>query len=110
MPLNHELLSAGGTLVGSVATAKEYQLYALETTPAKPGLVRGGTDSIAGELWRLSAAGFARFMTGLAAPMAIGQIRLDDGREVLGFLCEPAALPGAADITSYGGWRAWLGR
>jgi allophanate hydrolase len=110
MPLNHELLSAGGTLVGSVATAREYQLYALDTTPAKPGLVRGGSDSIAGELWRLSAAGFARFMTGLAAPMAIGQIRLDDGREVLGFLCEPAALPGAADITSYGGWRAWLGR
>lgn len=109
MSLNHELLSAGGTLVGSVATAREYQLYALETTPAKPGLVRGGTDSIAGELWRLPAAGFARFMTGLAAPMAIGQIRLDDGREVLGFLCEPAALPGAADITSYGGWRAWHG-
>jgi hypothetical protein len=26
---------------------------------------------------------------------------------VLGFLCEAAATAGAADITGYGGWRAW---
>jgi allophanate hydrolase len=49
-------------------------------------------------------------MAGLPAPMAIGRVRLADGREVLGFLCEPAAIPGAADITSYGGWRAWRER
>ncbi len=61
-------------------------------------------------MWRLPAAGFARFMTGLAAPMAIGRVRLDDGRDVLGFLCEPAAVRGAADITRFGGWRAWIGR
>jgi allophanate hydrolase len=47
-------------------------------------------------------------MAGLAAPMAIGRVVLDDGRDVLGFLCEPAAVHGAADITSFGGWRAWL--
>jgi allophanate hydrolase len=63
--------------------------------------------SISGELWRLPAAGLARFMAGLAAPMAIGRVCLDDGRDVLGFLCEPAAIHGAADITGYGGWRAW---
>ena len=139
-PLNHELLAAGGTLLGPARTAPAYRLYALGTQPPKPGLVRvapvhpapdfapvhpavspgaalagsaraapAGT-SIAGEVWRLPAAGFARFMTGLAAPMAIGRVGLDDGRDVLGFLCEPAALRGAADITSFGGWRAWLGR
>ena len=78
-----------------------------------PGLVRVPDAappgaSIAAELWRLPAAGFARFMGGLAGPMAIGRVRLDDGREILGFLCEPAALDGATDITSYGGWRAYL--
>jgi allophanate hydrolase len=61
-------------------------------------------------VWRLPAAGFARFMAGLSAPMAIGRVGLDDNRDVLGFLCEPAAVHGAADITSYGSWRAWLGR
>jgi allophanate hydrolase len=129
-PLNHELLAAGGTLLGPAATAPAYRLYALDTQPPKPGLVRveplpaadagalaAGTlaagqagASIAGEVWRLPAAGFARFMTGLAVPMAIGRVRLDDGRDVLGFLCEPAAVRGAADITRFGGWRAWVGR
>jgi allophanate hydrolase len=124
-PLNHELLAAGGTLLGPAATAPAYRLYALDTQPPKPGLVRvdplpltsaaasangQAGASIAGEVWRLPAVGFARFMTGLAAPMAIGRVRLDDGRDVLGFLCEPAAVGGAADITRFGGWRAWIGR
>ena len=124
-PLNHELLSAGGTLLGPAATAPAYRLYALDTQPPKPGLVRVGPlsaaagsastagqagASIAGEVWRLPAAGFARFMTGLAVPMTIGRVGLDDGRDVLGFLCEPAAVTGAADITRFGGWRAWIGR
>jgi allophanate hydrolase len=109
-PLNHELLAAGGTLAGAAATAKRYRLLALDTTPPKPGLVREaqGGASIPGEVWRLPAAGFARFMAGLASPMAVGLVCLDDGRDVLGFLCEPAATAGAADITGYGGWRAWL--
>ena len=124
-PLNHELLAAGGTLLGPAATAPAYRLYALDTQPPKPGLIRVGPlpaagapasaagqagASIEGEVWRLPAAGFARFMTGLAAPMAIGRVGLDDGRDVLGFLCEPAAVRGAADITCFGGWRAWIGR
>jgi allophanate hydrolase len=121
-PLNHELLAAGGMLLGPAATAPAYRLYALDTRPPKPGLVRVGPGqavaeaaaepgaSIAGEVWRLPAAGFARFMTGLTAPMAIGRVRLADGRDVLGFLCEPAAVAGAADITRFGGWRDWLSR
>jgi allophanate hydrolase len=108
-PLNHELLAAGGILVGPAATARRYRLLALDTTPPKPGLVREahGGASIAGELWRLPAAGFARFAAGLATPMTLGLVCLDDGRDVLGFLCEAAATAGARDITDYGGWRAW---
>ena len=41
-PLNHELVTAGGTLLGSAATAPAYRLYALDTQPPKPGLVRVG--------------------------------------------------------------------
>ena len=111
-PLNHELLAAGGTLAGPRATAPCYRLFALDTAPPKPGLVRQaqGGASIAGEVWRLPAAGFARFMAGLATPMTVGRVLLDSGHQVLGFLCEPAATAGAADITGYGGWRAWRER
>jgi allophanate hydrolase len=117
-PLNHELLAVGGVLVGPAATAPSYRLYALDTVPLKPGLVAvpgaapprpaSAGASIAAELWRLPAAGLARFMARLARPMTIGRVRLDDGHEVLGFLCEPAALDGATDITPYGGWLAYL--
>jgi allophanate hydrolase len=117
-PLNHELLAVGGVLIGPAATAPSYRLYALDTVPLKPGLVAvpGAAPpgpapagaSIAAELWRLPAVGLARFMAKLARPMTIGRVRLDDGHEVLGFLCEPAALDGATDITPYGGWLAYL--
>jgi allophanate hydrolase len=40
--------------------------------------------------------------------MALGRVRLDDGSEPIGFLCEAAALDGAPDITAYGSWPAYL--
>jgi allophanate hydrolase len=42
--------------------------------------------------------------------MVIGSVNLLDGSTVKGFLCEPAALEGAADITHLGGWRSYLAR
>ncbi|MGO4533579.1 allophanate hydrolase [Leifsonia sp. 2MCAF36] len=111
-PLNGQLVSAGGSFAGAVTTTPDYRLFALSTSPAKPGMVRVSTggQSIAGELWTLPAAGFARFVAGLPAPMTIGRVTLADGRDVAGFLCEPIATEGAVDITGYGGWRGWLGR
>ncbi len=108
-PLNHQLVAAGGSLVGAAATSPAYRLHALGTTPPKPGLERvaEGGSSIAGEVWRLPAAGFAGFVAALPAPMAIGSVRLADGRSVSGFTCETVALAGATDITAYGGWRAY---
>ncbi len=40
--------------------------------------------------------------------MTLGSIQLSDGTSVPGFLCEPAALENAQDITTYGGWRSYL--
>jgi allophanate hydrolase len=40
--------------------------------------------------------------------MAIGTVRLADGRSVKGFLVEPAAINGARDISAFGGWRAFM--
>ena len=77
---------------------------------ADAGMRRGQAGRrIAGEVWRLPAAGFARFMAGLAAPMAVGVVGLDDGRDVLGFLCEAAAVRARRTSPRYGGWRAWTG-
>jgi allophanate hydrolase len=111
-PLNGELTTRGGRLLGQVRTAPSYRFYRLATTPPKPGLVRvdDGSEpaSIEGELWALPPAGLASLLAELPAPMALGRVTLDDGSEVVGFLCEPAALSDAQDITSYGGWRGYL--
>lgn len=108
-PLNHQVVAAGGTFVEAIGTGPGYRLFALDTVPPKPGLARAaeGGAEIAGEVWRVPAAGFGRFVADLPQPMGIGRVVLADGREVAGFLCEAVALDGAADITSYGGWRSY---
>ncbi len=108
-PLNGELTERGAVLLGPARTAPEYRLYALRTTPPKPGVVRvaDGGVPLEVELWRLSAAAFGDFVASLPQPMAIGAVRLEDGTTVRGFLVEPIAVEGAEDISSFGGWRAF---
>lgn len=108
-PLNAQLVDAGARFAGDVLTRRGYRLFALDTVPPKPGLVEvsDGGGSIAGELWRLSPAALGAFLAALPAPMTLGRVTLDDGSEVVGFACTPGALAGAADITGFGGWRAY---
>jgi len=109
MVLNHELTSLNARLLAETTTAANYKLFALATTPPKPGLVRTKEPgaAIAVEVWSLKPANFARFVAALPAPMGIGKVTLADGTEHPGFLCEAHALAGAKDITDYGGWRAY---
>ncbi|MEO8316989.1 MAG: allophanate hydrolase [Bradyrhizobium sp.] len=111
MALNGELQALNGRLLEATTTATDYKLFALDTTPPKPGMQRvdAGTGSaIKLELWALSAAAFGKFVAAIPSPMAIGTIRLADGRSVKGFMVEPIAVTGARDISSFGGWRAFV--
>jgi allophanate hydrolase len=111
MALNGELKTLGGRLLEEAATAPDYTLYALSTTPPKPGMLRveaGKGSSIELELWALSAAAFGKFVAAIPPPLSIGTIRLTDGRDVKGFIVEPAAINGARDISRFGGWRAFM--
>jgi allophanate hydrolase len=111
MALNGELQTLGGRLLGEAITAPDYRLYALDTTPPKPGMLRvdpGAGASIKLELWALSAAAFGKFVAAIPPPLSIGTIRLADGRSVKGFIVEPAAIDGARDISAFGGWRAFM--
>ena len=111
MVLNGELKALNGRLIEATRTAPDYKLYALTTTPPKPGLLRiaaGGGAAIEVEIWSLSPSAFGKFVNAIPAPMAIGTVRLADGRSVKGFLVEPEALGDARDITAYGGWRAYM--
>ncbi len=111
MPLNHQLTERGGQFVEATATAACYRLYALPgMAPPKPGLVRVATSSgpIEVELWDLPTDQFGSFVVAVPHPLGIGTVELADGRWVKGFICEPAGIDGAGEITSFGGWRAYL--
>ncbi|TAD90456.1 MAG: allophanate hydrolase [Alphaproteobacteria bacterium] len=109
LPLNPQLTSAGGRLLAVTHTAAIYRLYALAGfTPPRPGMVRVSEDGVAlaVEVWDLPAEAFGRFVAGIPAPLGIGTVTLADGSTAPGFLCEPVALAGARDLSSFGGWRA----
>jgi allophanate hydrolase len=111
MALNGELQALHGRLLETTTTSPDYKLYALDTTPPKPGMLRVDADTgtaIKLELWALSAAAFGKFVAAIPSPMAIGTIRLADGRDVKGFMVEPIAAEGARDISTFGGWRAFM--
>ena len=115
MALNHQLIDCGARFVRATQTAPKYRLYALETTPPKPGLVKeigsspsNHTASIALEIWSLTPTAFASFVAQIPAPLGIGTIELIDGQSVQGFLCESHAVVDAKEITSFGGWRAYI--
>jgi allophanate hydrolase len=102
----------GARLLETTQTAADYRLYALPGAhPAKPGLLRVAPRAgapIEIEIWALPAATYGRFVATVPAPLSIGTIRLADGRTVHGFLVESEAVSDARDISSFGGWRAFL--
>jgi len=111
MALNGELKSLGGRLLETASTAPDYRLYALPTTPPKPGMLRvepGKGSAIELEVWVLSPAAFGQFVAAIPPPLSIGTIVLADGRGVKGFIVEAAGIVGARDISSFGGWRAYM--
>ncbi len=112
MPLNFQLTTRRAVFVEATHTAPCYRLYALANTqPQKPGIARAASGAaIEVELWDIPLARFGEFVAEIPAPLGIGSLELSDGRWVKGFICEPAALNDAADITEFKGWRHWIAR
>jgi allophanate hydrolase len=114
MPLNGQLRDVEARFLRAARTSSSYRLYALASqVPPKPGLVRveeGHGSGIDVEIWQLTPAAFGQFVAAIPAPLGIGTVVLDDGTSAKGFLAEPIALGEAADITEYGGWRAYIQR
>jgi allophanate hydrolase len=110
LPLNHELQTLGARCLGLARTAPHYRMYRLPGGPvAKPGMIRrSGGVSIEVELWALSLPAFGAFVAKIPAPLGIGTVDLDDGRQVQCFLCEAEALLEAEDVSAHGGWRNYL--
>jgi allophanate hydrolase len=111
MPLNGQLTERGASLREATTTAPRYRLHALAgTVPPKPGLQRVGEGgaAIAVEVWNVPLQQIGSLLALIPAPLGLGSLELADGSQVHGFICEGHALASATDITSYGGWRAYM--
>jgi allophanate hydrolase len=111
LALNEQLTERGGYFVGEVHSAPEYRFYALPGgPPQRPGMlrVREGGVRILMEHWQIPAEHVGSFVVAIPAPLGIGRVRLDDGREMSGFLCEAIAVEQAEDISHLGSWRRYL--
>ena len=115
LPLNHQLTERGARLVAKSRTSASYRLFALtDFKPPRPGLVRDPEAGTAGgaaievEIWEVPASAFGGFVDAIPAPLGIGTVTLENGRQVKGFLCEAHATRGAREITSLGSWRNFI--
>ncbi|MFH8621931.1 hypothetical protein ACH4A8_08480 [Streptomyces vietnamensis] len=103
-------LARGGRLVRTTATPPAHRLCAPATTPPDPAwsgpakAVRPSRPRWGG----LPAEGLGALLAAPPRPMAPGRVELADGSFAPGFRCEPEAVDGAREITTYGGGRAVL--
>jgi allophanate hydrolase len=68
----------------------------------------GHGSAIEVEVWRLPVREYGSFVAGIPSPLGIGQVELENGEWVQGFVCEGCAVLGAEEISQLGGWRAYL--
>ncbi|HEY5716318.1 MAG TPA: allophanate hydrolase [Psychromonas sp.] len=113
-PLNAQLLDRGGRLLKACKTSANYRLYALAGGPPyRPGLIRVMEANEQGvaievEVWRLPAHTLGSFLAGIAQPLGLGKVELEDNSWVSSFICEGYAISDALDITQFGGWSAYM--
>ena len=102
--LESQLTELGGEFVEHARTSKNYRLYKLNTTPVKPGLIKstGMGNNIEVDVYTLAKNKFGRFFEQVKSPLVLGDVELESGEIVKGFLCEPDAVKDAQDITDKG--------
>ncbi|MCB1133112.1 MAG: allophanate hydrolase, partial [Verrucomicrobiae bacterium] len=115
LALHWQLADRGARLVSRTRTAPVYRMFAMPcegNIPPRPALIRDETKgaAIEVEVWSLVPADFGDFVSKIPAPLGIGKVLLEDGKELPGFIAEPRAIEGAEEITALGAWRAFLGK
>jgi gamma-glutamylcyclotransferase (GGCT)/AIG2-like uncharacterized protein YtfP len=108
LELNPNLLAVGAAFIRATATAPAYRIWSIHER--HPAMVRVSTAgvAVAVEVWAVPPAGLADLLLQEPPGLSIGKVRLADGSEVLGVLGESVLCEGQKEITSFGGWRAYV--
>ncbi|CAH1551767.1 allophanate hydrolase [Vibrio owensii] len=111
LTLNHQLIELGANFKLRTTTSENYALYCLAGgPPLRPGLVRMPEQGkrIEVEIWRIPKRHIGALLEQIPHPLGLGNVELDSGQWVKGFICEPIAVDGSTDITHTGGWRRFI--
>ena len=108
LELNPNMLAVGATFVREDATVPAYRLFSIGDR--HPGMVRvaSGGVPVAVEVWSVPPDGLASILLKEPPGLSIGKVRLISGEETLGVLAEPILCECQREITSFGGWRAYI--
>lgn len=106
-PLEKQMTGHGAYFLREALTAPCYEMVKLQTAPAKPGLIRKteGGAPVQLELWKMPVQAVGHFAALIPAPLGLGRVELEDGSDVMGFICEGYAEAAAENVTTCGGWR-----
>jgi len=108
LELNGNLQKVGAVFVREDVTASMYRLWTIADRHPAMLRVRENGQAIALEIWSVTPDALGAILLSEPAGLCIGKIVLADGQEVLGVLGEPFLCEGQKEITSYGGWRAYI--
>jgi allophanate hydrolase len=107
-----DLTERGGRLLAATATAPRYRLLRTGGETPVPVLVPApdGGASIEVETWGLPPHALAEILSRSSPAVCLGRVDLADGTTQVGFVADTSVLDDEelADITAYGGWRAYL--
>ena len=108
LELNPTMIDAGAVFVRETTTAPSYRLWSIDDRhPAMIRVASGGVP-VAVEVWAVPPEGLAKILLQEPPGLCIGKVKLADGEEALGVLGEPLLVEGQREISSHGGWRAYL--
>jgi hypothetical protein len=108
LELNPNLLAIRAIFKRETFTEPAYRLWSIrDRHPAMLRVSHGGV-AIAVEVWAVPAQALGALLLTEPAGLCIGKVKLADATEVLGVLGEPVLCEGQPEITSYGGWRAYI--
>ncbi len=109
MPLHYQLRDARAVLSKATKTSNYYKLYALETIPPKPALVRESSGcAIDIEVYDVPIENVGQFLFLIPPPLGLGSVECEDGSWVHGFIAESRATDNAIDVSEFGGWRRYI--
>ena len=110
LELNKNLLEVGARFIREAKTKKCYKLFSInDIHPAMYREANGGGNEISLEIWELDGDGLASVLINEPPGLCVGKVQLDDGTTVLGVLGEPQIFKDQKEITSFGGWKEYIG-